>query len=243
MWWTIGIIAIIAAVVITIAICVVIIVVCLNASPARGDYGDGGGTQVGGTEDVPFFIPANERAGMQGEKRVNYHLRPLLQKDEYLLANVLLPLKNGFKAEIDCILISRKGIFCVETKNWVGHVRGNDEDEYWVQKYDDPYKRDKEHKNPIKQNEAHCAILERKLNNKYYVENIVIFVELENVFGLDSEHAFTIMQFKEYYRMKNTNIVPETSLATIYQTLMPYVASPEELVKHREEIRKRFNND
>lgn len=74
MWW-------IALVVVAVIILIVIIVAITSAvRNDRGDYGDGGGTQVGGGERIPFFAPTNERAGMRGEKLVNYHLRPLLEK-------------------------------------------------------------------------------------------------------------------------------------------------------------------
>ena len=111
MWW------IALVIVVVIILIIVIVAIVSSVSHDRGDYRDGGGTQVGGGERIPFFTPANERAGMWGEKVVNYHLRPLLREDEYLLANILLPLRNGHKTEIDCVLISRKGIFCIETKS------------------------------------------------------------------------------------------------------------------------------
>ena len=236
MWW-------IALVIVAVIILIVIIVaIASSVSHDRGDYRDGGGTQVGGGERIPFFTPANERAGMWGEKLVNYHLRPLLREDEYLLANILLPLRNGHKTEIDCVLISRKGIFCIETKNWVGHISGNDESEYWLQEYDDPYMSDRQHKNPVKQNEGHCAVLERKLHNNYQVDNIVIFADLEDGWGIESDYAFTVRSFKDYYRELNDTELNPSQIKAVYQMLLPFVASPEELKKHREETRQRFNN-
>lgn len=76
MWW-------IALVIVAVVILITIIAVAASSRNDRGDYGDGGGTQVGGGERIPFFTPANDRAGMWGEKLVNYHLRPLLREDEY----------------------------------------------------------------------------------------------------------------------------------------------------------------
>lgn len=113
---------------------------------------------------------------MLGEKIVDEHLRLLLREDEYLLANLLIPLGNGFDTEIDCVLISRKGIFCIEIKNWVGHISGSDEDESWLQKYDDPYMNDREHRNPAKQNKRHCAILNRVLYNRYDIDGAVYLI-------------------------------------------------------------------
>ena len=234
MWW----LALIIVAVIMIALVIIAVVKGINHD--KGDFKDGGGTQVGGEERIPFFAPGNEKAGMRGEKHVNYHLRPLLRGDEYLLANVLLPLKNGHKTEIDCILISRKGVFCIETKNWVGHIRGNDEDEYWVQKYDDPYKSNREHRNPVMQNQDHCEILERKLDGKYNVANIVIFAKIGFNLGVDSKYAYTINEFKDYYRGLNDKLfLPDITF--VFERLKKYVASDEELRKHREDTHNRFN--
>ncbi len=207
----------------------------------RSDYQDGGGTQLGGSEKIPLFAPANDRAGMWGEKFVNKHLRLLLREDEYLLANLLIPLSNGHKNEIDCVLISRKGIFCIEIKNWVGHISGTDEDEKWLQKYDDPYKKDTERNNPVKQNEGQCHTLKRVLNNKYDIDGAVIFADLEDGTGIDSDYTFTINEFKERYRSLDETI-PQEELKMIYKKLSQYVATSEELEKRKEDNKRRFNN-
>lgn len=229
---------------ITVAVIIVIIIIAIVSSVNhdKGDYRDGGGTQIGGSERIPFFTPANDRAGMRGEKVVNYHLRPLLRQDEYLLANLLLPLKNGHKTEIDCVLVTRKGIFCIETKNWVGHISGTDEDEYWLQKYDDPYMDDRRHKNPIKQNKGHCAILERLLNKRFEVDGAVIFADLEDGVGIKSDYAFTISEFKNWYRSLEELDITDGELKQIFQLLYRYVATPEQLQQHREDVRRRFNS-
>ena len=220
---------------------IVIAAVLYESNHNKGDYGDGGGTQVGGGERIPFFTPAHEKAGMMGEKIVNYHLLPLLRQDEYLLANLLIPLRNGHKTEIDCLLISRKGIFCIETKKWIGHISGNDEDEYWYQKYDDPDRSDRQHKNPVKQNKDHCSILSRFLCNRFFVNNVVIFVNLEDGWRINSEYAFTIEQFKNAYRSLNGAAIKEYELKQIYNRLVNFVATPEQLAEHRKETKNRFN--
>ena len=231
-------IALVVAVVIILI--VIIAVVAPRSSQDKDDRRDDGDIQVNGEERIPFFTPANDRAGMWGEKMVNYQLRSLLREDEYLLSNLLLPLKNGYKTELDCVLISHKGIFCIETKNWVGHISGNDEDEYWHQEYDDPYMADRDHKNPVKQNEGHCAILERKLHNNYQIDNVVIFANLEDGCGIESYYAFTIPSFMGYYHELNDDELNPSQIKAVYEMLRPFVATPEELKRHREEIRRRF---
>lgn len=230
------------AIPIAVVIVIIIIAIASSINHDRGDYNDGGGTQIGGSERIPFFTPANDRAGMWGEKVVNYHLRPLLRQDEYLLANLLLPLKNGHKTEIDCVLITRKGIFCIETKNWVGHISGSDDDEYWLQEYDDPYMSDRRHKNPVKQNEGHCAVLERLLNNRFDVNGAVIFADLEDGWGIRSDYAYTVSEFKRWYRSLDDFDISDDELKQISQLLNGYVATPEQLRQHRDDVKRRFNN-
>ena len=89
MWW----IALVVGGFIAVAI---ILIVLSNIKHDRGDYRDGGGKQVGGDNRSTFFMAANDRAGVLGEQTANYYLRPLLRSDEYLLANLLVPLRSGY---------------------------------------------------------------------------------------------------------------------------------------------------
>ena len=225
-------------------ILVILLILAISSIGRRdkSDYKDGGGTQLGGNGKVPFFAPQNERAGKIGENIINNHLRLLLRNDEYLLTNVLLPVNEKYKTEIDCILISRKGIFCVEIKNWVGHIHGNDEDENWIQVYDDPYMPNRKHKNPVKQNLNHCHILNRKLNNKYMIENVVILTGFEDILNVHSKYAFSLFGFKTFYRNKTEDELALEDIQKIYNKLSKFVATEEELKAHRESIQKRYKN-
>ena len=205
----------------------------------RIDYKVGGGIQIGGDEKINIFAPANDKAGIHGEKIVNEELRLLLRNDEYLLVNLLLPFKNGRKTEIDCVLVSRKGIFCIETKRWVGHIIGNDEDERWIQQYDDPYKGDITHNNPVLQNEFHCKVLDRVLNYKYEIENAVIFCSLEDGSGINSKFVYTISEFKTWYRTLDELGITDFEIKQISQILQKYVATNEQIKQFRNEQKNR----
>ena len=205
----------------------------------RSDYKDGGGIQIGGDEKINIFAPANDKAGIHGEKIVNEELRLLLRNDEYLLVNLLLPFKNGRKTEIDCVLVSRKGIFCIETKRWVGHIIGNDDDEHWIQQYDDPYKGDITHNNPVSQNKFHCDVLDRILNYKYEIENAVIFCSLEDGSGINSKFVYTVSDFKTRYRSLDELGITDFEIKQISQILQKYVATNEQIKQFRNEQKNR----
>ena len=198
------------------------------------------GTQVGGDKKISFFLNNEDKAGIEGEKCVNYYLRRLLKEDEYLLGNVLIPLKNGYNTEIDSVLITRKGIFCIEIKNWVGRVKGNDDDTYWYQEYDDPNVQNKRHRNPVIQNQRHVVVLTRKLKNEFNIHNVVIFPTLEIGSIIDSNYSFTIDEFIKYYNhLDNELSISDVNKA--FYVLVKYVATPRELERNKKEMKRRFN--
>lgn len=221
---------------------IVIAVVATKSNHDKGDYRDGGGKQVGHFNQPTMFTSSEETAGIRGEVFANYHLRPLLRNDEYLLTNLLIPLKNGRTTEIDSVIISRKGIFCIETKNWAGQIYGNDNDEYWEQIYDDPYKENRRPKNPVIQNERHCSVLDHLFHGHFTVEGAVIFVNDKADYYVYSSSCYTIGQFKSYYRC-----LPDTQLTIdevnrVFQKLSKHLATQEQLERHKERINKQYNN-
>lgn len=164
-------------------------------------------------------------------------------EDEYLLTNLLLPLRNGHTTEIDSILITRKGIFCIEIKNWVGRISGNDKADYCIQKYDNPYRKDKHHRNPVKQNENHCRVLERLFGYCYEIKNIIIFPRIEDKRNLDSAFVYEIKDFIAYYELLPNNEIDGQDLKEIANELKIYQATPEELRIHREQIKSKHTNN
>ncbi|MFA7192545.1 MAG: nuclease-related domain-containing protein [Bacilli bacterium] len=188
-----------------------------------------------------LFTPKNERRGIEGERIAEKYLRKILKDDEYLLKNILLPLKNGYSTEIDNILITRKGIFCLEIKNWVGRISGDEYSEYWIQKYDDPFLHDKKRRNPYLQNEKHRIALEKKLDNQFDVFNIVLFIEIEDRSELYSPKTFALDEFIHYYRSLEDEKLTLEEVEEIRDKLDKFVATEEELYEHKKQISSRFN--
>ena len=122
-----------------------------------------------------------EAIGDYGEKRVSSFLEDLDCKDYRVYNNILI--RNGkYTTQVDHIIISRYGIFVLETKNIHGKVYGNGHAEFWKQYLPDiGYKRcgsTQEHqlRNPIWQNEGHIKTLLRLVfGDGVPVYGIVVF--------------------------------------------------------------------
>ncbi len=116
--------------------------------------------------------------GKLGEYRVAKQLRKLNNSQYRVLNNVIIKTSKG-TAEIDHIVVSRKGIYVIETKNRKGIIYGAENWEYWTQKL---YNKQHKFYSPIKQNNAHIAALRAVLKNEkvnYY--SIIVFIKNANI--------------------------------------------------------------
>ena len=89
-----------------------------------------------------------------GEKEVNQVLSKL--KGYKLLSDILIKRENG-SSQIDHILIGKKGIFVIETKDYSGSIYGEQYSKYWIQIIN---RNKNEFYNPIRQNYGHIKALE-----------------------------------------------------------------------------------
>ena len=110
---------------------------------------------------IILFIKTRFFKGWFGEFIVNDAITASLDKNEYhLLKNVTLPTEDG-TTQIDHIIVSKFGIFVVETKNMKGWIFGGQQQKTWVQQI---YKHKCKFQNPLHQNYKHTKTLENTLN-------------------------------------------------------------------------------
>lgn len=176
-------------------------------------------------------------AGEHGELIANLCLKDFLKGNEYMLHNILLPLKDGTTTELDNVLISHRGIFVLEIKRWAGIIRGKDEDKKWTQIKSDVTR---EIHNPVLQNKAHAEILEKFLNHAYKVENMVIFLNTTDLQEVESKHACKVAYFGDFY-YEHKEYLPDEELVKINQTLKPFVANLEEKEEHIASLKKKYH--
>lgn len=128
-----------------------------------------------------------------GEIKVKQYLAKYCKEntDAYVLHNLTLRLDDGGSTQIDHILITRKGVFVLETKHYDGWIFASPHSKNWTQVfYDKKYR----FQNPLFQNYKHISTIKNLLGflGPKYIYNIVVFsgnavfksTKPENVFYL-----------------------------------------------------------
>ncbi|MGR5061241.1 NERD domain-containing protein [Vibrio rotiferianus] len=111
--------------------------------------------------------------GVFGEFLVNRLLSKLPESDYTLIKDVTLPTNDG-TTQVDHIVVSRYGIFVVETKNMKGWIFGSARQKQWTQKI---YRHSSKFQNPLHQNYKHIKALETLLGcSEEHLHSVVVFI-------------------------------------------------------------------
>ena len=112
--------------------------------------------------------------GRTGEFIINLVIKLCLNKDTYhLVRDVTLPTDDG-TTQIDHVIVSRYGIFVIETKNMNGAIYGTEHEKQWTQAFGP-----RKHKfmNPLHQNYKHTHALAELLDLPHEkMISIVMFI-------------------------------------------------------------------
>jgi len=122
---------------------------------------------------LPLFRSAWFK-GVAGEMMVNIIAKTSLNSDDYhLFRNVTIPVFGG-TTQIDHIIVSRFGIFVVETKNMKGWIFGSEQQKAWTQQI---FESKHQFQNPLHQNYKHTKTLELTLGlEPEKLFSVVVFV-------------------------------------------------------------------
>ena len=145
--------------------------------------------------------------GKYGEIKVKEEL----QSNNYLvISNSIFEDEANKTFQIDHILLDKKGIFCIETKNINGRIIGNPSSNKWIS-INGTIKNC--FQNPLNQNYLHCKKLSVILHNKYKIYSLVVFVNnnvshlnIGNVIDLRELKSY-LLDFKSDYELDATTIV------------------------------------
>lgn len=102
-------------------------------------------------------------AGLKGEEEVARQLADHLDNSYYIYND--LSVRSGFRsAQMDHLVVSPKGIFLIETKNWSGRIVGREDEKTWMQ-YRNSGGPGRPLSNPVMQNQRHVNVLEAVLRS------------------------------------------------------------------------------
>lgn len=120
------------------------------------------------------FLKTPFMKGVLGEFLVNVAAKLFLDKKKYhLFKNVTLPTEDG-TTQIDHVIVSRYGVFVIETKNMKGWIFGGQNQKTWTQKI---YRHTTKFQNPLHQNYKHTQTLQTALKlDPDKVFSLVVFV-------------------------------------------------------------------
>jgi len=112
--------------------------------------------------------------GYMGELMVRLATKVLLDSKTYhVIHNVTLPCDDG-STQIDHVIVSRHGVFVVETKNMRGWIFGSEKQKTWTQKI---FKKNYKFQNPLHQNYKHTKTLAHALAiDETLLISVVVFV-------------------------------------------------------------------
>lgn len=155
--------------------------------------------------------------GVFGEFQVNLAAKLFLDKETYhLIKNVTLPTEDG-TTQIDHIIVSKYGVFVIETKNMKGWIFGGEKQRTWTQKI---YKHTSKFQNPLHQNYKHTKTLQSCLNlEDDKIFSLVVFVG-ESTFKTDMPDNVTYAGgYINYIKSKKEDILSEPDCAEIVKMI------------------------
>lgn len=180
---------------------------------------------------LPYFS-VQHNTGRYGEYLTYKHLQRLETDGAKFLFNVYVPKENGETAEIDVLMIYRKGIFVFESKNYSGWIFGSENQKNWYQTL--PNGRGRSHKehfyNPIMQNRSHIKHLKAFLGEQIPMRSIVVFsdrctlksvqIRSENISVINRHNIVSVVS--DICNQIPNDLLTDHDVMEIYNKLYPY---------------------
>jgi hypothetical protein len=123
---------------------------------------------------VALYLKTPSGKGFWGGTIVNFSAHLMLDGSVYhLIKNVTLPTEGG-TTQIDHIIVSKFGVFVIETKNFAGWIFGSAHQKMWMQKFP---RGSRQFQNPLHQNYKHARTLGELLGlESDVIHSLIVFV-------------------------------------------------------------------
>ena len=191
--------------------------------------------------------------GRFGEFLTYRYLRKHEKEGAKFLFNLYIPKGEDGTTEIDVLMISPKGLFVFESKNYSGWIFGSEHQPKWYQTL--PQGRGKSHKeafyNPIMQNKTHIKHLKAMLGKTIPMHSIITFSDrctLKNVQVKSTDiHVINrneVVGVVAAIASRQPDILTTAQIQEIHDLLYPYTQTDDAVKqKHIERIEQAIHSD
>ncbi|WP_421266306.1 NERD domain-containing protein [Aeromonas veronii] len=165
---------------------------------------------------IATLIKTPRFKGMVGEAFINLGIRLFLDQREYhLLKDVTLPTPQG-TTQIDHVIISRFGLFVIETKNIKGWIFGNPAHKSWTQQL---YRRRHTFQNPLRQNYLHLMTLKSLLGLADHQLHSIIYFIGDCTFKTPMPDNVMNRGLIRYIKSKTTQVLTSAEVTRVIDTI------------------------
>jgi len=168
--------------------------------------------------------------GRIGEGFINNRIKTSLDPNIYhLIPDIMLPTPNG-TTQTDHVIVSRYGIFVIETKSYTGWIYGGENDPQWIQLI---YKRKEKFQNPLRQNYKHIKTLSDLTGiPREYFKSLVVFTG-DCEFKTEMPPNVTyIGDFIKYIKSHRDYIIKDSQVMEVVDTIRQWAGTVSEKQKH-----------
>ncbi len=180
----------------------------------------------------------------RGEARLARALKNrFVTPDYHLLNHLTLPLKDK-TTQIDHVLVSRFGVFVIETKDYKGWIFANPGSRYWTQVL---YRAKFRFQNPIHQNYGHVCAVRELLDflPPDAIQSVVVFTGDAVFKTLLPDGVFTLESFLAHVELHTTEVLSANRIQFCVGRLETARLSITRMtdVEHVQGLQRRYGNN
>jgi hypothetical protein len=195
---------------------------------------------------VDFTIRNEDYIQNESELKVRNCLKQLQRPDYYSTHDLTIPKMDG-TSQIDHVIVSRKGIFVIETKSHNGAIYGQEDDYQWT-----CIQREKHYLyNPLKQNNGHIKAIKALIGaedlqfinivvfsenpcfktnmpeNVLRLDGLISYIESFAIDRLDQEQVIKFVGILEFYRKERSKETNEQHIKYVKENFVKNKPKPE----------------
>lgn len=163
---------------------------------------------------IGYVIGRNQKSlnENQGEGLTRRVLAKTFNSPEYhLLNNLTLPTDDG-TTQVDHILVSRYGVFIIETKHYKGWIFGEEKSKKWTQVI---YKKKSQFQNPLRQNYKHKKTIEKILEflPETSIHAVVVFTGDAEFKKTKPKNVYSLSELVKYIKSQQNEVLSQNRVA------------------------------